>query len=372
MPFRAKIKEDEELYRCARFCDDVARPLLESLPLTRESQAHLARFLAEEIDRSGQNFAISTDFLVNRVGCTDAHMIEHWQGTSADLGWLMVHEQLSDYFARFAIENWKPEVFLIHHVPKSAGTSVNEVVYRQSWFVAYPQTNFTTMVRVSGLMGFAAQLRGFEKVSCTDRIYIGGHFNLPDMLAKLGYGVRCQGISLTRKPAEAISSGIRYAWTMIEQGHPDWMAACPSLEPARLSAVRKAVIGSADPDALSAMHTIVQTITETADFRENYLNLLVKYYYNNDVQDVFALQRLFADHPGLVPCIDAARDEDVICWQLRIDGPLPHTNASLFSHADLARAFGGEDVLNAVTAPLSVQSAEIFGALCVLRALNGQ
>lgn len=367
MPFNAKTKEDDELYRCAKFCHEIVHPLLEVLPRTRESQATLVEFLQKRITESECNFSISKKFLINRVGFSDHDLIDNWNGTPTDLAWLMVHEQLSNYFCRFIIDNWNIEVYLIHNVPKTAGTSVCDAVYRQSWFVAYPQTTFGFMTQTTGLLGFALQLAEFEE-SRPDRLYIGGHYNLPDMLARLGIANRCRGISLTRSPTVTMSSAVRYVWTRVEAGDPNWTEAYPSLDSAKLSSLRDAIITSDDSAVLAAMRSTIEVIMEASQFQENYADLLSKYYYNDEIQDIFSLCRLFDDNRGLTPCIDAARDEDLICRQLGIDGPLPRLNASLFSHRQLARAFGGDDAFGAFIAPASLRSAEIYGALCVLHA----
>src|SRR5271170_2196857 len=103
MTFRPRTAEDDKLYQCAKFCYEISRPLLEFLPKTRESQATVAKFLSEKLARSTKDFSISADFLVRRVGCTDAHLIGKWRAAPSDLAWLMVHEQLSNYFSKFVI-----------------------------------------------------------------------------------------------------------------------------------------------------------------------------------------------------------------------------------------------------------------------------
>src|ERR1700735_1483979 len=162
MHFQAKSKDDEELYRCAKFCYQSAEPLLASLPRTREAQAILVNFLRTQIVESGQGFSIGVDFLIERMGCTDANLVGKWSDAPADFAWLMVHPQFSNYFARFVIDNWNPQLYVIHHVPKSAGTSLYELINDQSYFIAYPQINFDAMCKTNGLLGFAHQLARFE------------------------------------------------------------------------------------------------------------------------------------------------------------------------------------------------------------------
>jgi hypothetical protein len=368
MPFRAKTAEDEALYRCVKFCSRIARPLLEFLPKTREGQATLANYLGEKIAKSGEDFSISVGFLTGRMGCTDAQLTGNWTAAPSDWAWLMVHEQLSNYFCQFVIDNWQTEIFLIHHVPKSGGTSVCAAVYQQSYFVAYPHTSFEAMTGAAGLLGFARQLEEFEGSMRQDRIYIGGHYNLPDMLSRLGDGVQCGGVSLARAPTRSTSSAIRYIWTMVEKEDTHWTDVYPKLEREWLSTVRQGVNRSDDPKFLTEMRKIVEVILQTDEFRENYFDLFSAYYYNNKVNDVFALQKLFCSYPNVTPCVDVARDEDLICWQLHVDGPVPQVNASLFSHEDLARSFGGDNAFHAVIAAPLLRSAEIYGALCMMRA----
>jgi len=276
----------------------------------------------------------------------------------------MVHEQLANYFAKFVIENWDPEVYLIHHVPKSAGTSVSGMVHRQSYFIAYPRTGFAAM---NSLLGFSRQLGEFENHLHTDRIYIGGHYNLPEMVQKLGTSVRRRGVSLTRSPTGSMSSAIRFVWTNVEEGDPFWTAAYPSLDAERLKWVRKAAVAG-DSDGLMEMRKLADAIMESPKFQENYFDLHSKYYYNKDVQDVFALRRLFEDCPDLMPSVDLARDEAAVCGHLGVDGPIPRVNESVFSHKHLALAYGGEAAFIAVIAPAIVRGAEIYGALCMLQA----
>jgi hypothetical protein len=364
MPFRAKTEDDDKLYRCAKFCYEAAKPMLASLPMDRASQRKIVDFLREKIGGANNDFSIDVEFLRRKVGCTDSNLVGRWTASPNDLAWFMVHEQLSDYFPRFVIDNWNPEIYLIHHVPKSAGTSVCEAVHMQSCFVAYPQTGFRLM---KSLLGFGRQLAEFEKQSRTDRIYIGGHFNLPKVLTKLGRDIRCRGISLARAPIASMSSAIRYVWTNVEQGDAYWTNACSSLDPAMLTMVREAaVVGNSA--GLKAMREISETLLKNGAFQENYFDLFGKYYYDDQVNDLYALRQLFLDNPELVPCTDAARDAELICAQLKIDGALPHLNESLFSHSHLARAFGGDDAFMAAVAPASLQSAEIYGSLCMLYA----
>jgi len=367
MPFRARSRDDDSLYRCAKLCHEIAGDVIEFLPHTRESQRILVDLLNGKLASTGEDFPIRAQYIAETIKCPDEYLIANWQGSSENLAWLMVHEALSNFFTRFVLDNWPVEPYLIHHVPKSAGTSLHELIHEQSYFIGYPQTTFSTMCTTSGLLGFASQLAEFERKSRQDRIYLGGHFNLPDMLDSLGKHNRCQGISLVRSPIESISSAVRFVWTGIEQKDTVWTAAYPSFAPQQLTSIREAATRSDDPAALATMRDIANVILQGALFQENYDELLCQYYYNGKVDDPIALTRLFEEYRNIVPCIDMARDEELIRWQLRIDGKIPRANVSLLSHRDLVRAFGGDQAFRAVIAPRILRSSEIYGVLCAQR-----
>jgi len=57
MPFRAKTKDDDSLYRCARFCYGIVGDVLEFLPHTRESQRILVNLLSGRLAASAMAVA---------------------------------------------------------------------------------------------------------------------------------------------------------------------------------------------------------------------------------------------------------------------------------------------------------------------------
>ncbi len=179
----ADMSDFDRLYLVARYCYQAAESRLALLPSTRQSQAILAEFIAETLSESNIDFAIRKQFVVEDIGLKDKALVDGWMGSPHDLGWLMVHEELSNFFLKFAMKKWALEPYLIHYVPRSVGTNVCKAIHDQSYFVAYPTRNFDVMVHNWGLLGFSRQLLEFETVSKHDRIYAGGHFNLPDMVS---------------------------------------------------------------------------------------------------------------------------------------------------------------------------------------------
>jgi hypothetical protein len=283
MPFTAKTPQHAQLYNCARFCYNTVKYDLNDLPKTRESQLILVKRLMAVLKATGVPFTLDKSFVQGVIGIRDASLTEDWNNDLAHLAWLMVHAELSNYFTGFVLENWGVDAYVVHHVPKSAGTSVYELLNRESYFVTFPQRSFHEMCSISGIIGFAQQLHEFEELTTQTRIYVGGHFNLPDMLGRFPDLWRSRGISLARHPAAALSSALRYVWTMVEGGDQAWSAACPSLDAEELKIVREAAANFADATALLAMKKIACVILRCREFRENYEDLLGQYYYNRNV-----------------------------------------------------------------------------------------
>jgi hypothetical protein len=358
----------DRLYVIAKFCYAVTLPQLEGLPLTRESQSILVKFLTQKLSESDIDFAISRDFVAETVGCRDENLVGNWSGSASDIAWLMLHEALSNFFVKFAMMKWYLNPYIIHHVPKSAGTSVSTAVYAQSYFVSYPQASFRVMAESRGLLGFSKQVAEFERSSGRrDRIYIGGHFNLPDMVASLGNFGRCRGVTLTRSPVSLMSSALRYVWTRVEEGDNIWTNALPGLVPEHLAAVRKTLSNPDDLMAPARLKPIIVAIMDSPLFRENYDEIFIKYFYNADVNDLVALTRFLRDCGDIFPCVDISRDKDIMFSKLNIKAALPRENTSLLGHGDLVRAFGGEVAFRAALAPRLLASSEIYGVLCALR-----
>jgi hypothetical protein len=368
MRFRAQTPEYEALYRCTRYCYHIARPVLGFLPRTRESQKILVNLLHNSLADAGEEFSLSKQFLIETLKFGDQDLLNRWTNSYLDLAWLMVHENLSNSFAGFILENWQVSPYIIHHVPKSAGTSLCQLVYSQGYSIFYPQTNFAMMCQSNGLFGFGEQLIEFERTR-QDRLYLSGHFNLPEMLASLGNHGRCPGVSLVRSPVESISSAIRYVWTMVEQHHPVLVEIYSPLVPRQLTEIREAA-QSGDPTTLAAMREMVDAILQTTSFQENYDELLCQHYYNDQIDDIYSLANLFANYQDIIPILNPADDMELIRRQLRIEGELPRANASLFSHAQLVRACGGEPAFRTMVAAKVFHSSEIYGALAVMRSLR--
>jgi hypothetical protein len=368
MSFRAKSKDDDSLYRCARRCSTIAGNVLEFLPRTRESQRILVNLLSGKLAASGEEFPISVEFLADTVKCRDQHLLANWQCSFENLAWLMVHEALSNFFGRFVLANWDCEPYIVHYVPADAGLNLDELIERQSYFAAHPQVTFDAMCATSGLLGFASQLWRFEQQCRPERLYLSGYANLPNTVEGLEGNGTYQGVSIVWSPVEAISRAIRHVWMSIERDDPAWAAACPSLASQRLAEIREASTGSPEPVALAAMREAADVILQAPRFRESYDELLCKCYFNGTINDLSAVIGFFDRHHSIVPCTDAARDAELIRRQLRLDGEIAAARTDTFGHGDLATAFGGEEAFRAAIAPRILRSAEIYGALCMLRA----
>ncbi len=360
-PFRSDIDTLGEL---AEFCYNASSDLLSSLPNTRASQQKIADALEVALDRT--EFSLSMSFLTEEVSINDTSLIEGWCSSPRQLAWLMVHEEMSHYFIRYAMRRWNPRVFIVHHVPKAAGTSVNEFLHNQQYFVWFPQNEFEVMVELHGLLGFAAQVVKFQYCCGQDRIYVGGHFNFPDTISALGLFGDCHGVTLCRQPLDILCSAARYIWTQVETT-------------GSVTAAQYGLSGL-DPEVLVLLHKNIQTspigvvreifmaILDSPQFRREYEDTLVKYYYNHAILSPEDLFQYLVDCGSILPCLNVQKDAAATLAALGVSGELPCSNVSTFSTADFLRAMGGVDNFTQLAKPRMVESLRIYETLMKVRA----
>jgi len=296
----------------------------------------------------------------------DEHLTNSWTASPQQVAWLMVHEDLSNYFVRYALQRWNPEPFLVHHVPKAAGTSVNALLDKQGWFVAFPQKKFEHMCHSNGLLGFASQICKFEGFYRHARIYIGGHYNLPNTVRELEVFGRCHGVTLCRPPIEIISSAARYIWTKLEDA--DALIATTyglsSLDRSELKLLREQMESTGE--AVSKMTEILVAIMESPQFRSEYDEILVKYFYNHEVrtpEDVCLYLKECAIFASLNPRLDTKK----VVETLKIEGPLPRANSSILSEEHFLAAIGGAKGLASLGYHRIAESERIYRSLSEMR-----
>jgi hypothetical protein len=351
--------------RLATLSLHVARPTLGALPLTRDGQKQLAGLLEPAI--SAHDYRITRDFLAAEVRLRDSSLLSDWSGTPAQLAWLMVHEELSNYFERYAIQRWEPEVLLLHHIPKTAGTSVYKFLEQSGYFVAFPQRSFQEMAKTYGLLGFSGQLAQYQSKNSQNRIYLGGHYNLPDKVDRLGIFGSCRGVILCRQPTDILGSAMRYIWTKAEGGDDEIAGRYDigGLDGAELTAIRaNAECGKSDNNRLSHL---LMTIVESDAFRLDFDEVYVKYLYNGTVNTPNLLFRYLMGCGNLFPSLNARLDEQVALKALNVKGSLPRSNVSVLSHGILVQAFGGSDSFEALARARMRESIRIYEVLENLR-----
>lgn len=357
------------LHETAVFCHRVAAPLLERSQANRESQSKIALILAAAIATGNLNLSISKEFLVEEVKLRDKDLTDSWCASPEQVAWLMVHEGLSNYFIHYALQRWNSEALLVHHVPKTAGTSLYSLLHKQGWFVAFPQTSFVQMCSTNGLLGFAQQVCTFEGFYRHARMYIGGHYNLPDTVREFKLFGRCHGVTLCRPPIEIISSAARYLWTKLEEG--DGSIAnnygLSTFDGTELKLLRQHMERTGHAEC--RMSEVLAAILDSPQFRSEYDEVLVKYFYNHEIttpEDVC----LYIKECGMFAVLNIRLDAETIFETLKIEGPMPHANFSVLSEGHFLAAMGGAGEFAAFWQHRIAESDRIYRAIAAMRAAS--
>jgi hypothetical protein len=347
-----------QLYALATFCFGVASEMLAAAPPTRQTQKALVELLTQALET--HSFQISREFLVKEVMLRDRSLVGSWSASPEQLAWLMVHEEMSDFFVAFALHYWEAEPFFVHHVPKAAGTSVNALLREQGWFVAFPQDSFEAMVGSNGALGFASQLAFFEKRSQGSRIYIGGHYNLPTMVRRLKLFGRCRGVTLCRPPGGIISSAIRYVWTRIERGDEGFagLYGLQGMSGVELSLLRTNMNSGAS--IRERLKNLITIIMDSRQFSAEYDEIYMKYFYNHEIDTPELLSDYLSECGNLYRSSDLAHSEAATLAALEVSGSLPRVNVSSFSEQQLFDVMGGEDQFATIVKSRMVESERIY------------
>ena len=349
------------LYSLALYSYGVATEFIANNPTTRETQERVSELLIPAIE--ARNFVITREFLEKEVSIRDMDLIASWEGSPSNLAWLMLHEEMSDFFARFALYHWEPEPIFVHHVPKAAGTSVNNLLSAQSLFVAFPQTSFEVMAETHGVMGFPAQVTLFNDALRHDRIYIGGHFNLPDTVRRLRVFGNCQGVSLCRSPLEIMSSALRYIWTRIEDGD---QSLAESYGIGDLPGHELRTMAAAMTTSPRVERRVVEVFTDimtSEHFKSEYDDIYVKYFYNHEIDNRELLREYLDDCGSIFVSLSTEQDEPAVLSALGVPGPVPRANVASFPERKLFQAFGGEERFSQLMSPRVGESLRIWQML---------
>jgi SAM-dependent methyltransferase len=356
----------DRLYNIAKYSLLMTNDIRASLPHTLEAQHHLVNLLSKRLRSSSLDLRIEKDF-VCEILRIDREFCSRWETANPDhVAWLMVHEELSDFFPLFAIAYFKPDVYIVHHVPKCGGQSVNKALADSSCFVSFPQPDFDKMLIEYGLLGFASQLFQFEREPT--KLYVGGHFNLLEMITRLGIRGLCNGVTLTRPPLALLSSAVRFVWMMIEQKDRMVTSSYPDLQPDRLRQARVGLWSGGGAPSWSAADEIAEiarAIVTTPQFQSEYHEIYKKYFYGKGVNSPAALAQFLASCGQIFPVVNLEQDRERLFQQLKVPvAALPRENVSVLTHADLALALGGETAVHQLLGPHVVESSAIYDVLC--------
>lgn len=358
------------LKSAAEFSYRVASPILELRAPTRHLQESVAHLLGTALASSEMSLSISREFLIHEVRLRDNDLLSAWESSPKDIAWLMVHENLSAYFTQYAMQHWDPEVFLVHHIPKSAGTSLNALLNEQALFVAYPQTAFEHMCQSYGILGFASQLVMFETIYQSDRIYVGGHYNLPDTVENLAISSHCHCVSLCQPPREIVSSAIRYIWTRIENGEDEFASlyGLYGIDPMELRKLRSGT--DFGDKSIKIMSDLCRSIASSPQFLSEYEEIYVKYFYNNIVNSPKTLKEYLKYFKNLFISLNFRVDKHYILNTLKVSGEVRSTNVSLLSDEALHLSFGGVGEFLSFADSLMPESQKIYEILREMRELH--
>lgn len=355
------------LERVADVALEAASGVLETLPRDRNGQRALSVVLNSAFEGRLDGLDLTPAYVSRLISDRDPKLAASWKGTTNEVVWLMLHEALSNSFPTFAVDRWDVEIRLLHHVPKSSGTSVYRALYESGGFATFPQLAFEEMVKTRGLLGFATQLANYRAHGAsTGRVYVAGHFSLPQRVQELGLTSSTRGVTLARDPATTLSSALRYVWRLISEGAPDGMAYAKDLDPERISdAQRLAHERTMDgrPHVIAMVHETLRAPT----FREQFAEVLRKHYCGAGVETPADVRDFLREHDAIIPVTNVRRDAQRLRDELDLRVPVPTENASVVTHDDLV-AMVGEPELDSSFAPLIGRDDEIFSVLEARRA----
>jgi hypothetical protein len=354
------------LYNIAKYCLLTTNDVRASLSHGRQGQRQLSDLLSTRLGNSMLDLRLDQHF-VRKILRRDREFCGRWQISNPDqVAWLMVHEDLANFFTEFATIYFKPTIYFVHHVPKCGGQSVNKALGDNSCFITFPRHPIDMMPDETGLLGFASQLFQFERDQT--KLYIGGHFNLLEMVARLGMRGGCRGVTLTRPPLALLSSAVRFVWTMIEQEDRVLTTAYPALQPERLRRARTGLRpggGAPSSSAADEIAEIARAIVASPQFQSEYHEIYEKYYYWQDVNSPAGLARFLTDCGEIFPVVNLQHDRERLFQQLGVPAAeLPRENVSVLTHADLALALGGETEVHQLLGPHVIESSAIYDVLC--------
>ena len=193
--------------------------------------------------------------------------------TEAGIGWLLTHPRFVDQlFYAPGLLSCDARA-LLHHVPKTGGTSLNLYVAQHvsDAYLFFPCTTFGDQVALGGALAGVDIVNELSSRP-RSRLVMGGHYNLADAVRRSGFKrVRC--VSLYGAPDRLLSSGLRrYLSIAASDGH---FAQSLGLDDASRSGLARALAG--DGPAIGEARAWVDRVLSSGAFRDHFQDPLSRW-----------------------------------------------------------------------------------------------
>lgn len=240
--------------------------------------------------------ALLNDILGPRIyealpnGCDDPHK----------LAWCLMSPAMSDRFPAFAIKYLNSEPVIMHHVPKSGGTSIAQALIDSGNYITWKIYDWADQHRMFGYVGFPSILQEFMIMN-RSRFIIGGHYNLAHRISEFGLNKSISGITILRDPFTIVESALRYVWGIIDQ--PALYSHYDDVDLDLAIHIRERIISN-EYVGRDEVEFVVKAIAHSKQFYSEYYKPLSRYYLSGAVEDSIALGEMLREMPNLWPVID--------------------------------------------------------------------
>ena len=201
---------------------------------------------------------------------------------AADAGWLLTSPSFID--SLFFVPGLVPTEShaLLHQVPKTGGTSLNNLIFRSvpTAHLLFPCTTFHDLVAMGGGL-FGIDLLNELSARPRRSLVFGGHYNLSVALGRVRKpGLQC--LSQFGHPFRLLSSGLRHflsiASTNLAFARAHGVA---DQEAAALAEIIR--IGAHGKDLL--MRDVIERVLSSAGFQDHFRDPLAKWFLPHDIED---------------------------------------------------------------------------------------
>lgn len=294
------------------------------------SQISMVEAIESILASSEKKFEISKRLVEVILDGYDEKLLSEWDSGPTTLAWLAVHPQLSNAAPLLVPMMTGVPVYLLHHVPKSAGTTVNKLLYKRGVFCHFPVSGVEEMISNFGTTAFNNLYSEYDASDKSDqRFYVGGHYNLPGAIIRNRLDDSVQGITICRSPEAIIRSALRYTWTKLSNETPEAVIQLETRGRDELTHVRQR-IEDHDVSIYGLACEILEDILNSGSFQSQYAKPLTQYYTGHGVETTADLRDFFRKYSEIRPVIDLNKDADLLQRELKIDVRGQRHNASFF------------------------------------------